>query len=409
MGNQEMKVSSSRAVMIEFVMFFTYAFFAVNWIAGSTLTPQIMEHFNLKTFASATFISNAITLAKIIGNFMAAGILNRLYPKKAIGLGSGLIVLGSTLAIFAPQYWLFILGRFIMGFGGALYVVYFSPVVIHYFESKKRLTVNALNGAAYNFGGIVAMVIVGTVIIWLKTWQYSMGFFAAVSALLWLLWPLFGQDFELNRSTGTGQAPYTIREAMKEKINWILPFTYSGLLTFYIVMLNIFPISGVTAISSKALGTLVAIGGIIGSLLAIALGKVYFKRLPVIRYSGLAMTLFGLLMLRTDSSLLSAVAAFLIGMFMFLPVSSLMMIPQELPGMTPSKLTTIMGLFWALSYIIETAAYFIIGFIIDRFGYGMGLNFALIMSVTFFLGSFLLPETGKGGKSEKVNAKLKCS
>ena len=48
MGNQEMKVSLSRAVMIEFVMFFTYAFFAVNWIAGSTLTPQIMEHFNDK-------------------------------------------------------------------------------------------------------------------------------------------------------------------------------------------------------------------------------------------------------------------------------------------------------------------------------------------------------------------------
>lgn len=37
MGNQEMKVSSSRAVMIEFVMFLTYAFFAVNWIAGSNI------------------------------------------------------------------------------------------------------------------------------------------------------------------------------------------------------------------------------------------------------------------------------------------------------------------------------------------------------------------------------------
>lgn len=82
MGNQEMKVSSSRAVMIEFVMFFTYAFFAVNWIAGSTLTPQIMEHFNLKTFASATFISNAITLAKIIGNFMAARHLKPVSTRK---------------------------------------------------------------------------------------------------------------------------------------------------------------------------------------------------------------------------------------------------------------------------------------------------------------------------------------
>ncbi len=83
MENQISKASTSRAVIIEFVMFFTYAFFAVNWIAGSTLTPQIMEFFNLKTFASATFISNAITLAKIIGNFLAAGILAKLFPKKA--------------------------------------------------------------------------------------------------------------------------------------------------------------------------------------------------------------------------------------------------------------------------------------------------------------------------------------
>lgn len=382
--------------MIEFVMFFTYAFFAVNWIAGSTLTPQIMEHFHLKTFASATFISNAITLAKIIGNFMAAGILNRLFPKKAIGLGSGLIVIGSALAIFAPQYWLFILGRFIMGFGGALYVVYFSPVVIHYFEPKRRLTVNALNGAAYNFGGIIAMLVVGPVIAWLKTWQYSMGFFAMISAVLWIAWPFIGQDFELSRNTGNEQAAYTVGQALREKINWLLPFTYSGLLTFYIVMLNIFPISGATVISSKALSTLVAVGGIIGSLLAIVMGRVYHKRLPVIRLSGLAMTLFGLVMFRTSNGALSAAAALLIGLFMFLPVSSLMMIPQELPGMTPAKLTTIMGLFWALSYIIETAAYFIIGFIIDHSGYAMGLNLALIMSVTFFIGSFLLPETGKG-------------
>lgn len=395
MENQQTKTSSTRAFAIEFIMFFTYAFFAVNWIAGSTLTPQIMEYFQLKTFASATFISNAITLAKIIGNFLAALILNRLFPKKAIGLGSGLIVLGSALAILAPQYWLFILGRFIMGFGGALYIVYFSPVVIHYFAPEKRPTVNALNGVAYNFGGIVAMLVVGPVIAWLKTWQYSMAFFACISALLFVLWPVLGQDFELNRTTGAAQKTYTARDALKEKINWLLPLTYSGLLTFYIVLLNIFPISGTTAISGKTLSTLVAVGGIIGSLLAIALSKVFFKRLPVIRWAGLAMTLFGFLMFKTASGGVAVVAALCIGIFMFLPVTSLMMIPQELPDMTPAKLTTIMGLFWALSYIIETVVYFVIGFIIDRSGYTMGLNLALIMSCTFFLGSFLLPETGR--------------
>ena len=354
-----------------------------------------MEHFHLKTFASATFISNAITVAKIIGNFMAAGILAKLFPKKAIGLGSGLIVLGSVIAIFAPQYWLFILGRFIMGFGGALYVVYFSPVVIHYFSPQKRPAVNALNGVAYNFGGVIAMLVVGPVIAWLKTWQYSMAFFAVISAVLWLVWPFIGQDFAINKNAGTEQVPYTIGQALKEKINWLLPFTYSGLLTFYLVMLNIFPISGTTAISSKALSTLVAIGGILGSLMAIALAKVYGKRLPIIRICGVGMTGFGILMFNTSNGVLASVSALLIGVFMFLPVSSLMMIPQELEGMTPAKLTTIMGLFWALSYIIETIVYFIIGFVIDKAGYGMGLNLALIMSVTVFLGSFLLPETGK--------------
>lgn len=395
MENISVKNSALRAGLIEFIMFFTYAFFAVNWIAGSTLTPQIMEYFNIKTFASATFISNAITLAKIIGNFCAAALLNKLLPKKAIGLGSGLIVAGSMLAIVTPQYWLFIVGRFIMGFGGALYVVYFSPVVIHYFAPDKRPTVNALNGVAYNFGGVIAMMIVSPVISWLNTWQYSMSFFAAISAILLILWPMVGQDFELNRSAGSQKVSYTFGQALKEKINWLLPFSYSGLLTFYIVMLNIFPISGTTVISSKSLSTLVALGGIVGSLLAIALSKVYCKRLPVIRLSGFAMTGFGALMFYTNSGVLAAIAAVCIGAFMFLPVTSLLMIPQELPDMTPARLTTIMGLFWALSYIIETVVYFIIGFVIDKSGYTAGLNLSLIFSITLFLGSFLLPETGR--------------
>lgn len=402
MKEQEKKVSSVRAVLIELVMFLTYAFFAVNWVAGSTLTPQIMKYFNLQSFASATFISNAITIAKIIGNFLAAGILVKLLPKKAIGLGSGLIVAGSVTAVLAPQYWIFILGRFLMGFGGALYVVYFSPVVIHFFAPEKRPTVNAMNNVAYNVGGIIAMLIVGPVIHWMQSWQYSMAFFAAISAVLFLTWPALGQDFELNRShDAAAEEKYTIRDALKEKVNWLLPLTYSGLLTFYIVLLNIFPISGVTAINSKTLSTLVAVGGVVGSVLAILLAKVYSKRLPVIRWSGLAMTLFGVLMFNTKNGVLSIIAAFSIGVLMFLPVTSLVLIPQELPNMSPARLTMIMGLFWALSYVIESVVFYFIGIVIDKSGYSAGLTIALVMSATFFFGSFFLPETGRTAAKKK--------
>lgn len=405
---EEKKRSSARAGIIECIMFFTYAFFAVNWIAGSTLTPQIMKYFHLDSFVSATFISNAITIAKIIGNLLAAGLLTKLFPKKAIGLGSALVVIGSAVAIVAPQYWIFIIGRFIMGFGGAVYVVYFSPVVIRYFDPARRPTVNALNSVAYNVGGVLAMVIVGPVIVWMKTWQNSMAFFAAISAVLFVLWLFFGQDFDLNRSTSgdvSTQEQYTFGDALKDKFNWIYSFTYSGLLIFYIVLLTIFPISGSTVINSKMLSTLVAVGGIAGTILAILLAKVYFKRLPVIRWCGLAMTLCGVLMFTTKNGVLAAVSAFAIGALMFLPVTSLVLIPQEIPNMTPAKLTKIMGVFWSFAYIIESIVYFIIGAVIDRAGYSAGLILSVVVSATFFIGSFLLPETGHGKAKNKAETK----
>lgn len=390
--------STSKAIAIECIMFLTYAFFAVNWIAGSTLTNDIMKYFNLTSFASATLISNAITIAKIIGNFMAASILVKLLPKKAIALGSLLIVLGSVIAIFSPTYSIFIAGRFIMGFGGALYIVYFSPMVIHYFDGSRKSTVNAINGVAYNFGSIVAMIVVGPVVAWLVDWQRSMGFFCIISAILFIMWLLVGEDFPINKASNSKESQeskYSIGDALKEKFNWLLPLTYSGLLTLYIVMLTLFPLSGISVIEGKQLSTLVAVGGIIGSLIAIALAKVYHKRLPVIRYSGLLMTALGALLFYTNQPFLAIIAAIGLGTLMFLPVTSLMLIPQELPNMTPSKLTTIMGLFWAIAYIVETVAYFIIGIIIDKSGYLVALNFTLVLSLTFFIGSFLLPETGK--------------
>lgn len=397
MTEKQLNHNSGRAYLIEVVMFFTYAFFAVNWIAGSGFTTDIMKSFGIESFASASFISNAITIAKIIGNFLAASILQKLMPKKSIMLGSALIVIGSAVAVIAPAYWIFILGRFVMGFGGALYVVYFSPIVIHFFSPDKRPAVNAVNNVAYNFGGFIAMLAITPVLGWLGTWQMSMTFFAGISLLLLILWPFVGEDFELGQKLAVGQAQekYTIRDAMKEKLNWLLPFTYSGLLTFYIVMLNVFPASGATRMDSKTLSALFTVGGIIGSLLAIALSKVYFKRLPVIRLSGIGILVLGLLLFNIPNDFLSMAFALLIGVLVFLPVTSLVMIPQEIPDMTPAKLTTIMGLFWAIAYVIETILYYIISLIIDNSGHMTALYVALIATSTFVIGSFLLPETGK--------------
>ncbi|MFI3683492.1 MFS transporter [Vagococcus fluvialis] len=395
------KQNSSRAHIIEIIMFLSYAFFAVNWIAGTTLTPQIMEHFDLKSFSSATFISNAITIAKIIGNLMAAKILIKLYPKKAISLAALLIVGGSFLGVFAPSYLIFVIARFIMGFGGALFVVYFGPIVMNYYSADKRAMVNGINAAAYNVGSILAMVIVVPVINWLVTWQKSMMFFAICSLVLLVAWLIFGEDFEINKpaaSTAKAEDEYTLGQALKEKFTYVFPFTYAGLLTLYIVVLTIFPISDGAPVDPKFLSATVAIAGVVGAAVGIGAAKKFAKRLPVIRWSGLLMSLSGLAMVLTNSTSIALIAAAFLGFFMFVPMTALVTIPQEMPGMTPSKLTLIMGIFWSFSYIFETFFYFVIGMIIDNAGFKAGLLLAVGLSFSFFIGSFLLPETGKNKK-----------
>ena len=380
-NNQNKSPSSFRAYMIEAILFFTYAFFAVNWIAGSTLTAQIAAFFGVDSGASSSFVSNAVTIAKIIGNFMAAYILSKLLPKKSIGLGSALIFVGSLIAVFAQSYPMFIIGRFLMGFGGAVFVIYFAPVVIHYFTPAQRPTVNALNSCAYNFGAVLALLIVGPIIAMFQTWQKSMGFFAVISGILFVLWLVFGEDFELNKATAQSQeTKYSMADALKEKITWLLPLTYSGVLILYLTLLQLFPRTEEAVISASSLSALSGIGGIIGTLLAIALSSAF-------------------LMVKTTTPAVAVAAALVLGTFMFLPMTSLVMIPQELPNMTPSRLTAIMGVFWAMAYIIETIVFFLFGVLFDKTGsYSSSILIAVILSLSFTVGGIFLPETGKSSK-----------
>lgn len=378
--------------LIETIMFFSYAFFAVNWIAGSTLTPEIMKHFSITEFSQATLISNAVTVAKIIGNFLAASILNKLYPKKSIGFGSILIVIGSLIAIFAPTYFLFVIGRFIMGFGGALFVVYFSPVVIEYFSESDRPLINSLNTVCYNIGSILALLLVSPVLKYFNNWKYSLLFFAGISFILFIFWLIFGKDFEIvDKSKGK----YTLKDGLKEKIAWVMPLSYFGHLTLYMVMLNIFPISNLSPIDPKTISTLFAVGGVIGTIIAIILSKKLKKRVPIIKICTFLLSILAIFMIKSSNGLIASIFAFFMGVLMYVPLTSFVTIPQELPDMTPARLTQIMSIYWAVVYLLETIAFYFVGVLIDKFSYEVGLYFTIALSFSFFIVSFFLPETSK--------------
>lgn len=382
---------TKRSIAVEIIMFLAYAFFAVNWIAGSTLTPEILETYRVEGPNAVSLITNVVTLAKIIGNLVAASIFAKLLPKKAISLASLFIPAGSLLAALAPNFPLFLIGRFVMGFGGALFVVYFSPVVMNYFAPYNRPLVNAFNNVAYNVGGIIALLIVKPVFAMIGHSRGTLIFFSIISFIIFALWVFIGEDFEI-RQKQTGAKEFTLKDGFKDKMGILMPTMYFGHLTLYMVMLNIFPNTNFLTIPANRVSTYFTIGAMVGTLISVVVAKKIPKRVPVLKVGGILVTLLGLGLINAKSPVLVTILALALGTMMYVPLTNFVLIVQELPGMYPERLTQIMSVFWSMVYTLETIAYQIIVQIQYRFGDKTALTATVILSATFIVGSFFMPE-----------------
>lgn len=390
--NVSAKNSKARSYAIEAIIFLSYMFFSISWLAGSKVTPQIMEHFNLESLPAA--VTNAITISKIIGNLTAAWFLMKLGPKMAVTL-SGLLISVVGLGAFATNFSMFIVTRFIMGFGGALMVVYFGPIVMHYFEPEKRPLLNGINSVANNIGNIVALVMVDPIINALGSWKSVVLVFAGMSFILVIAWLLIGENFEISKKSATNQEEYGYKEGLKDKFNYIFGIAYSGWLTLYIVMLNLFPLNDSIAVNPGLLSTMLAVAGVVATPFGIMLAKKTKKKLPVIKISGVIVPVVGILMVMTKSSAVAMVSAFILGFFIFLPMTTFVGIPQQLKGATAKRVTVTMAMFWSISYIIETVLYTYITKIVNTSGFQTAMFVAIGCSLTFLVCGFLLPETGE--------------
>lgn len=95
-----------------------------------------------------------------------------------------------------------------------------------------------------------------------------------------------------------------------------------------------------------------------------------------------------------SNAALATISAAVLGVFIFLPMTALVTLAQEMPNMTPRKVSVTFSLFWSISYIVATIVPTLFGAIVDanQGDFKMAFVFITIVSSTFFVGSFLLPE-----------------
>ena len=266
---------------------------------------------------------------------------------------------------------------------------------------EERPTINGLNAVAFNVGTGIILWKMKTFNTITGNWQHTLIIFSLVSIIFTIVWLLVEMPEKTNTenkkepcSQNKAQQSsdnYTYLDGLKDKLNWIYALGYSGLLAFYICLFTFYPKAGISQ-STWVIGF-----GIIGTLAGIIYSKKFPLRIPIIRWSGLLVILTVVGLSFGDDLWLQTLCAMTLGFFIFFPVTALVSIPHELPNMTSKKITVIFSLFYSISYSVGTLVLWGFGKLVDLNQGDFSQAFILIsvISTSFFIGSFFLPETGK--------------
>lgn len=387
--------------VIEAILFLTYALFGATWASCGSLLKEMMGDLHLD-LGQAGFLSTAVSFAKIFGPALAGALAARLGLRWAIALASGLICLG-VVAPFSPDFTTLLLARFAMGLGGAMVVVYFTPMVIAWFPQKERAAVNGVNFVAINVGMGLALTLTPSLTRWTGSWKGTLLAYSLLNIALLVAWLAFG------RSSGEAVSPATAGarkgyygEAMRDGNLWKLVFAYSGVLSFYLVLFTYFPtyyreaFTGAGAALAQKAPAVAMWAGIPAALLGIALTKRSGLRVPFVRLSGALLVCAVPVLYLAAHPLAVTAAAVLTGIALFLWASPFFTIPTELPGMTAEKSSSFMGIFWAACYMVATLLVWLTGKMAISFGFVSAFAMITVASGTLLVGSFLIPETGPG-------------
>jgi MFS family permease len=391
---------SKKGYFMMAVLWLAYVTFAMNWVAGSSLTPQITQTFfgGPVNPVISQLVNYSITTARVFANILAAIVLMKLGPRASAGTAIGLLMMG-LVAIYLPNYWAYTGARMVMAVGGSMVIVYMNPILAHYITNPKiKLRMNAANTVAYNAGAfIVAVLFTLFSHQMVENWRLTLTFFASLTILFFVAWLWKAENFETKEKNGVPAESYGYKDALKDGFLWRYGLAFASFLTLYVLSLVSFKaiFEQYTLLNGSVTNLLISGFGILGTFAGIRLGNKGFPRKPILVVSGIVMVgAFALaLVFANKIPLLSYTLISISGFAMYIQYPIFLNLPHELKGMNPQKLTIMFGLFWAIAYAGQTVATIVWSYILGTSGYTPAMIFFIAVSSLYIFLVATFPET----------------
>ncbi len=300
------EVSQKTGILMFFTLFAAYVTFAASWVGGSNLGPQIIQtYFGHEVSPVLSQVVNyTITIARVVANFLAALFLMKLGIKRA-GQFALFLLSFSMVAIWMPNYWLYIIARMIMALGGSMIMVYMNPIVVRFVSREQKIFYSSFITASYNIGAfIMAIAFVFFADKMTHNWRLTLSCVAAFSIFFFIVWLLKAQNFETSGGS----------EVKND-------YSYGAFLFLYVMTLTSLPPTLANAYSNFKPGAMICAvsgGGMVGTLLMLKI-KVERKRRPILLVLGSAaiLAIAGAIFLAGISPLVAYTLLFISGIFLF--------------------------------------------------------------------------------------------
>ncbi|MDC4163588.1 MFS transporter [Mycoplasma bradburyae] len=354
------------------------------------------------------------------------------YEKTNDVIGQG----GSLTKLTALGYSLFIIFRTLLAVGGTALISYTQPVIAKLSTIQKKTTLSMINPFGFNMGVAFPFLLFAfSTQIKLeatKNWYIICAAFILIIVATWILYFIFGKETVLPNEKHTKmESDVTIKSCLKDKniiklfvmfgawlvaVVWFLSGTYSGIVassTFN--KLSTEKVLPWATSSTKIAFVLGLIGGVF--LLSPFNKTRYERRRYLMTTFSLGMIfiiasfLFGYLGGNKNPGLAAGqiITSFCSGIFLWGIQSTILMIPHEFKGASPSKVGTQFGLIWGVGYVLYTLSDIVLSVItqgpslagvtytaeqIDPAGLTAVILF-IILSMSFVAMASILPKSGR--------------
>jgi ACS family hexuronate transporter-like MFS transporter len=161
--------------------------FGLTYADHAPLIPLIAADLALSDVQSG-LLSTALFAAYLATTVVGIGPIDRLGPRRAVGLGLALATLGAALVAIAPDYAIALAGKATQGVASALAFVSATRYIVGLYGDRRSHFALGLYGAGFPLGSALALALMPTLASALGAWRSAFAAEAALIGLVALAW-----------------------------------------------------------------------------------------------------------------------------------------------------------------------------------------------------------------------------